>query len=122
MKAFGKIIEYGTVKMVNPFSSDKAATNIWQNFIEIADTCNEPGRFTAMTGSEWTSTPKENRMLQYEYARPALKLGLKLGKELGVNPYKFGLMGATDSHTALSTTREENYFGKYQQTTQLFAS
>ncbi|MBT8333464.1 MAG: DUF3604 domain-containing protein [Deltaproteobacteria bacterium] len=243
MQAFGEIIEIGTVTMVNPFSSDKAAINIWQNFVEIADTYNEPGRFTALTGYEWTSTPKGNNlhrcviladgaditsqthpfstfdsqdpedlwkylalyeektggramaiphngnlsnglmfngktfkgeditreyaerrmrweplyemtqikgdeeahpflspddefadfenwdvsnlsgtaakedwMLQYEYARPVLKLGLKLGQELGVNPFKFGLMGTTDTHTALATTREENYFGKYQHT------
>ena len=55
-------------------------------------------------------------MLQYEYGRSALKLGLKLGDKLGVNPYKFGLTGATDAHTALATSREENYFGKYQHT------
>ncbi len=243
MQAFAEIIEIGTVTLVNPFSSDEATTSIWQDFVEIADTYNEPGRFTAMTGYEWTSTPKgdnlhrvviladgadktsqtlpfnifdsqdpedlwkylalyeektggramaiphngnlsnglmfqpktfkgeaitreyaerrirweplyevtqikgdeeahpflsaddefadfenwdvsniagtvpkEDWMLQYEYARPVLKLGLKLGQELGVNPYKFGLMGATDTHTGLSTTREENYFGKYQQT------
>ena len=243
MQAFAEIIEIGSVTMVNPFSSDKAARGIWQDFVEIADSYNEPGRFTAMTGFEWTSTPKgdnlhrvviladgtdktsqtmpystfdsqdpedlwkylanyeketggramaiphncnlsnglmfngktfkgkkitrdyaerrarweplfemtqikgdeeahpslsmedefadfeswdvanlsgtapkEDWMLQYEYARPALKLGLKLGKELGVNPYKFGMIGASDTHTALATTREENYFGKYQQT------
>ena len=62
------------------------------------------------------SAPKEEWMLQYEYARPALKLGLKLGKELGQNPYKFGLVGAIDAHTALATSREENYFGKYAHT------
>ena len=62
------------------------------------------------------SAPKEDWMLQYEYGRSALKLGLKLGKELGANPYKFGLSGASDAHTALATTREENYFGKYQKT------
>ena len=39
-------------------------------------------------------------MLQYEYARSALENGLKLEKELGVNPYKFGMVGSTDSHTA----------------------
>ena len=55
-------------------------------------------------------------MLQYEYARPALKLGLKLGKNLSANPFKFGMIGASDTHTGLSTTREENYFGKYQST------
>jgi len=62
------------------------------------------------------SAAKKPEMLQYEYARSALKLGLKLGKELGVNPYKFGLAGGTDTHTALATTREENYFGKYAMT------
>jgi hypothetical protein len=62
------------------------------------------------------SAPKENWMLQYEYARSALKLGLKLEAETGANPYKFGLSAATDTHTALATTREENYFGKYAQT------
>ncbi len=243
MEAFSEIIEIGTVTMENPFSSDRATRNIWQDFIEIADTYNDPGRFTAMTGYEWTSTPngnnlhrcviladgagtttqtlpfgtfdsqdpedlwnyleryeektggramaiphngnlsnglmflpktfkgekftreyaekrirweplyeitqikgdeeshpflsaddefadfenwdvanltgsapKEDWMLQYEYARSVLKVGLELEKELGVNPYKFGLMGTTDTHTALSTTREENYFGKYQHT------
>lgn len=55
-------------------------------------------------------------MLQYEYARSALKTGLKLGEQLGVNPYKFGMIGNTDTHTALPTSREDNYFGKYQHT------
>jgi hypothetical protein len=59
------------------------------------------------------STRKEEWMLQYEYGRSALKLGLELGRDLGVNPYKFGLTAASDTHTALATTREENYFGKY---------
>ena len=31
-------------------------------------------------------TPKQNSMLQFEYARSALKLGLQLASKLGVNP------------------------------------
>lgn len=243
MQAFSELMEIAFVTQDFPLANDQAARNIWQNFIEIADTYNEPGRFTAMTGWEWTSTPKgdnlhrcviladgadktsqtfpfslfdsqdpedlwdylalyeektggramaiphngnlsnglmfmpktfkgedftreyaekrirweplyemtqikgdeeahpflspddefadfenwdvsniagsvvkEDWMLQYEYARPVLKVGLELEKKLGVNPYKFGLMGTTDTHTALATTREENYFGKYQHT------
>jgi len=242
MEAFANIIEFG-VKGENPMSSNDAAKSIWQDFVEKADTYNEPGRFTAMTGYEWSSSPKGNNlhrciiqrdgpdktgqrlpfslfdsedpqdlwkalaeyeaatggqafaiphngnlsnglmfgerttmgkrmtrdyaearsrweplheasqvkgdeeahpllspddefadfetwdvsnisgsapkedwMLQYEYARPALKLGLQIGARLGANPYNFGLIGASDSHTALSTTREENFFGKYQHT------
>ncbi len=242
MEAFGNIIEAG-VKGINPFSSDEASRSIWIDFVEKAETYNEPGRFTAMTGFEWTSTPagdnlhrvvifrdgadktdqtlpfssfdsfdpqdlwkyladyeksvggqafaiphngnlsnglmfgertfsgkkmtkayaearmrwepimeitqvkgdgethpflspddefadyenwdrsnldgsaaKTTDMLQYEYARSALKLGLELSGKIGANPYKFGLLGASDSHTGLATTREENYFGKYQST------
>ncbi len=57
--------------------------------------------------------PKQKEMLQYEYARSALKLGLRLGKDLGANPFKFGMVGSTDSHTGLSTTTEDNFFGKH---------
>ena len=58
------------------------------------------------------SEAKTNDMLQYEYAREALKNGLLLEKRLGTNPYKFGLVGSTDSHTALAAVEEENFFGK----------
>ncbi len=240
LEAYGNIIEHG-VRGESPFESEEVARSIWTDFLDKADTYNEPGRFTAMTGFEWTSTPagdnlhrvvifadgadktgqtmpfsmfdsadpqdlwkylanyeektggrgiaiphngnlsnglmfgektfsgekitreyaetrmrweplhemtqikgdeethpllspddefadferwdlsnlagtaaKTDDMLQYEYARSALKLGLKLGKELGANPYKFAMNAASDTHTALSTTREENYFGKYK--------
>jgi hypothetical protein len=57
--------------------------------------------------------PKKPEMLQYEYGRSALKLGLELEQKLGVNPYKFGMVGSTDSHTSLATAEEENFFGKH---------
>ena len=243
MEAFGNIIEWGTVKLQNPFSSNEAARGIWTDFVKKADSYNEPGRFSAFAGFEWSSSPggnnlhrcviyadgadktgqtlpfslfdggdpedlwnflagyeevtggrvlaiphngnlsnglmfsgtmssgekitrayaekrsrweplhevaqmkgdeeahpllspedefanfetwdvsnisgsapKKDDMLQYEYARSALKLGLQLGRDVGANPYKFGMIGASDTHTALSTTREENFFGKYQST------
>jgi hypothetical protein len=55
---------------------------------------------------------KKPEMLQYEYAREALKNGLALERKFGTNPYKFGMVGATDSHTGLSTAEEENFFSK----------
>ncbi len=55
---------------------------------------------------------KKPDMLNGEYAREALKNGLFLEKKLGTNPYKFGMVGATDSHTGLATAEEENFFGK----------
>ena len=57
--------------------------------------------------------PKKPDMLQYEYAREALKNGLKMEAELGDNPYKFGMVGSTDSHTGLATAEEDNFFGKH---------
>ncbi|MEX0284413.1 MAG: DUF3604 domain-containing protein [Paracoccaceae bacterium] len=56
--------------------------------------------------------PKTPDMLPKEYARSALKRGLSFETELGVNPFKFGMIGSTDSHTAFATSQEDNYFGK----------
>jgi hypothetical protein len=55
---------------------------------------------------------KKPEMLQYEYAREALKNGMAQEAKLGVNPFKFGMVGSTDAHTSLATTREDNNFGK----------
>jgi hypothetical protein len=58
------------------------------------------------------SAAKTREMLQFEYARSAYKNGLKLEEQLGVNPYKFGLVSGTDSHTGLTAVEEDNFFGK----------
>jgi len=59
------------------------------------------------------SEAKTNDMLAGEYGREALKRGLEIESRTGTNPYKFGIIGATDSHTSLATTEEENFFGKH---------
>jgi hypothetical protein len=51
-------------------------------------------------------------MLPREYARPALMEGLRQEAEIGANPFKFGMVGSTDAHTGLPTTREDNFYGK----------
>lgn len=58
------------------------------------------------------SVAKKKEMLEFEYARSALKNGLKLEQTLGVNPYKFGLVGSSDAHTGLAAMEEDNFFGK----------
>ena len=58
------------------------------------------------------SAPKKKEMLEYEYARSAYKNGLKLEKQLGVNPYKFGMISGSDAHTGLTAMEEDNFFGK----------
>jgi len=59
------------------------------------------------------SESKTPDMLPGEYAREALKRGLVLEKRFGTNPYAFGMIGSTDSHTSLSTSGENNFFGKH---------
>ncbi|MBT8065512.1 MAG: DUF3604 domain-containing protein, partial [Gammaproteobacteria bacterium] len=56
---------------------------------------------------------KTDDMLKYEYAREALKNGLKLAEKHGVNPYQFGMVGSSDTHTALAAVAEDNYIGKH---------
>ena len=58
------------------------------------------------------SVAKKKEMLQFEYARRALQNGLILEQKLGVNPYKFGMVGSTDAHTGLVAIEEESFFGK----------
>lgn len=59
--------------------------------------------------------PKQPGMIPHEYAREALKNGLKIEADLGANPFKFGFVGSTDAHTGISSTEENNFFGKFPQ-------
>lgn len=58
--------------------------------------------------------PKPEGALRYEYWREALKSGLRLENELGVNPFAAGANAGSDTHTGLSTTDEDNFFGKFK--------
>ena len=68
---------------------------------EIVDTTNLGG-----------TAQRTTDMIQYEYARSALKMGLEFEENLGANPFKFGMVGSTDSHAGLPATREDNWWGK----------
>jgi len=46
------------------------------------------------------------------YARRALALGLELEAAGLPNPYRFGMIGSSDSHNATSPSEESNYTGK----------
>ena len=47
------------------------------------------------------------------YVRSGLRRGLEMEKKIGTNPFKFGLIGSTDNHTALAASEEDNFFGKF---------
>ncbi|NKB87032.1 MAG: DUF3604 domain-containing protein [Acidobacteria bacterium] len=59
---------------------------------------------------------KTDDMLQREYARTALAMGMQMEQQYGTNPYKFGMIGSTDAHTGLATAGEDNFFGKHSGT------
>jgi hypothetical protein len=61
------------------------------------------------------NTPKKEWMLKHEYARSALQLGIQIENNIQANPFKFGMIGSTDAHTALSVTREDNFFHQFTQ-------
>ena len=44
--------------------------------------------------------------------RSALKNGIELEKDTGVNPFKLGMIGSTDAHTSLASAEEPNFWGK----------
>jgi hypothetical protein len=61
---------------------------------------------------EFAEKPKAD---EGDYARSALKRGLKIEAQTGANPYKFGMIGSTDSHTAMASAEENNFHGKMAQ-------
>ena len=48
-----------------------------------------------------------------DYIRSGLKRGLAIEQAVGVNPYRFGLIGSTDSHSGLASAEEDNFWGKF---------
>jgi len=78
----------------------------------LLSTRDEFADFERWDRGSFGAQPKSREMLPREYAREALKRGLAFDAALGANPFKFGLVGSTDSHTSLSTAQEDNFFGK----------
>jgi hypothetical protein len=57
--------------------------------------------------------PEDYKPTAADYIRGALKTGLALEQKIGVNPYQFGVIGSTDSHSGLSSAEEDNFWGKF---------
>jgi hypothetical protein len=62
---------------------------------------------------DWQEAPEQSpvELAAQSYARSALKLGMDQQSKLGTNPFKFGMIGSTDSHTGLTTGYEDNFWG-----------
>lgn len=55
---------------------------------------------------------QDYKIQQGDTARSALKAGLEIEQDLGVNPFKFGMIGSTDSHSGMASAEEPNFWGK----------
>ena len=91
----------------------------WEPLLEVTQTKGDSETHPVLSPTDefsdyetfsWPGSSNKGR--QYEYARSALKLGLDQQARLGVNPFKFGLIGSTDSHTSLPAIEENNFWGK----------
>lgn len=56
--------------------------------------------------------PHQDEFFRYEYIRSALMLGIGLLADIGANPFHFGMIGSTDSHTGFAAAEEDNFWGK----------
>ena len=56
---------------------------------------------------------KDKSLLHGNYLRSAFKLGLELDAKLGANPYQSGMIGGSDAHVGVVSTREDNFFGEF---------
>lgn len=110
-----------------PFTSDYVRTRArWEPLVEVTQIKGDGETDPKLTPDDefadferWDTTnlmnnkPKQPWMLQYEYARSVLGLGLEYESKLGANPFKFGMIGGTDAHTGLSGIEESNFMGKF---------
>ena len=62
---------------------------------------------TLRVGAQRLSEPRDG-----SYVREAYLNGLVFEQKQGLNPYKFGLIGSSDSHLASSTVDEDEYYSK----------
>ena len=76
---------------------------------EFAD--HEPYRYSKPTADKESSRTPED-ITRASYARSALQTGLDIEANVGVNPYKFGMIGSTDAHTGIASVDEDNFWGK----------
>ncbi len=115
VETFGKPVDRG-------YSADRAK---WERLYEVTQTKGDGEAHPFLSPNDefanfekWDkgnldgSVAKTKDMLEFEYARSGLKHGLALEQKLGVNPYKFGLIGSSDAHTGLAAMEEDNFFGK----------
>jgi len=121
----GYMFQETTLKGV-PITADYAKTRVrWEPVVEITQTKGDSETHPAFSPDDefanfehypyYIQNVKDARPYEArrgDFIRPALGTGLKMEQKVGTNPYKFGVIGSTDSHSALSSSDEDNFWGK----------
>ncbi|MEW9922022.1 DUF3604 domain-containing protein [Marimonas sp. MJW-29] len=121
----GLMFDDVTLISKKPIDNDYAQRRMrWEPVIEVTQIKGDSETHPALSPNDefadfysWDTgtfgaNPTTPDMHPREYARAALKRGLVYEEKLGANPFKFGVIGSTDSHTAIASTEEDNFFGK----------
>jgi hypothetical protein len=105
-----------------PITAEYARERVrWESVMEIAQTKGTSETDPSLSpNDEFAGFEVRNKLLVgtpakvtgASFARTALLEGLAQQGRIGVNPYKFGIIGSTDSHNSLSSAEEYNFFGK----------
>jgi hypothetical protein len=92
-----RLIEVKQIKGQSETHPVLSPTDEFANYEVLSYLLGDPdGRFDHIVGS---------------YARQALKDGIAMQDVKGFNPYKFGMIGASDSHNTGVPYRQDNFFG-----------
>jgi hypothetical protein len=110
----------------NPITADYAERRMrWERVVETTQIKGDSETHPALSPTDEFSdyerysfvmipTGPIAKPVEADYVRSALKRGLEIEAKTGVNPYKFGLIGSTDSHTGISSYEETHFGGKGQ--------
>ncbi len=108
----------------DPISSEYAnARRTWEPIVEITQIKGDSETHPLLSPNDEfadfetypfyiQTSPEEYTPRSGDYVRSALKTGLAIEQKTGVNPYAFGVIGSTDSHTGLASAEETNFMGK----------
>jgi hypothetical protein len=108
-----------------PIDADYARTRAeWERVVEVTQIKGDSETHPALSpDDEFADFERYGHYIQQEpepyragpgdFVRSALRTGLALEARVGVNPYRFGLIGSTDAHTGLSSAEEPNFWGKF---------
>jgi len=121
----GYMFQETTLKGV-PITADYAKTRAyWEPVVEITQTKGDSETNPSLSPDDEfadfepypyyiqnAENARPYKVHKSDFVRPALGTGLKLEASVGINPFKFGVIGSTDSHSGLSSSDEDNFWGK----------